>query len=82
MSKITKFEGFERGGDKELVQFLSHSKGSCGEVKSHFYVALDQQYVTQAQFTNPYNEADEIGRLLSGFMTYVRESNLRGRKIK
>ena len=38
-------EGFDRGGDKEFIQFLSISKGSCGEVKSHLYVALDQQYV-------------------------------------
>lgn len=75
-------EGFERGGDKEFIQFLSHSKGSCGEVKSHLYVALDQQYITQNQFTNLYNEADEVGRLLSGFMDYLRQSNLRGRKFK
>ena len=39
-------EGFERGGDREFIQFLSNSKGSCGEVKSHLYVALDQRYVT------------------------------------
>jgi four helix bundle protein len=35
-------EGFERGGDREFMQYLSTSKGSCGEVKSHLYVALDQ----------------------------------------
>jgi len=75
-------EGFERGGDKEFVQFLSHSKASCGEVKSHLYVALDQQYITQNQFANLYNEADEVGRLLAGFMGYLRQSSLRGRKFK
>jgi four helix bundle protein len=75
-------EGFERGGDKEFVQFLSHSKGSCGEVKSHLYVALDQQYISQSQFTTLYSGADEVGRLLSGFMDYLRQSSLRGRKFK
>ena len=75
-------EGFERGGDKEFTQFLSTSKGSCGEVKSHLYVALDQGYLTPVSFDQLYGQANEVSRLLSGFMTYLRESNLRGRKYR
>ena len=75
-------EGFERGGDKEFLQFLSTSKGSCGEVKSHLYVALDQEYLTPASFDRLYGQASEVGRLLSGFMAYLRESELRGRKYR
>ena len=75
-------EGFDRGGDKEFIQFLSVSKGSCGEVKSHLYVALDQQYISLEQFNALHGNADEVSRLLSGFMTYLKSSDLRGRKFK
>jgi four helix bundle protein len=75
-------EGFERGGDKEFIQFLSNSKGSCGEVKSHLYVAVDQEYITRARFDQLYENANEVGRLLSGFMSYLRDSELRGNKYR
>ena len=75
-------EGFEREGDREFIQFLSDSKGSCGEVRSHLYVALDQGYVSQSRFEELATEAFEVSRLVSGFMAYLRKSNLRGRKYR
>jgi four helix bundle protein len=80
MSNIA--EGYERGGDKEFVQFLSDSKGPCGEVRSHLYVALDQGYVTEDKFADLSRRAIEVSRLVAGFMAYLRESNLRGRKYR
>src|SRR5712671_1494123 len=71
-------EGFERGGDNEFIQFLSTAKGSSGEVKSHLYVALDQDYVSSKTFDQLYAKADEVSRLIGGFMTYLTASQLRG----
>jgi four helix bundle protein len=73
-------EGFERGGNKELCQFLSISKGSCGESRSQLTRALDRGHITQTEFELMKNKAIEISKQISGFMTYLKGSNLKGSK--
>ncbi len=73
-------EGFERGGDKEFVQFLAIAKGSCGEVRAQLYVALDQGYIPTEVFDRLLTNANEVGQLLSGFIRYLKGSTLRGNK--
>ena len=75
-------EGFERGGDKEFLQFLAIAKGSCGEVRAQLYVALDQDYLSEGQFNMLRDHATETSQLLSGLMKYLRQSELRGSKLK
>ena len=75
-------EGFERGGDKEFLQFLSLAKGSCGEARAQLYVALDQQYITNVQFDALSAAAMEVSQLLAGLMKYLRESTLKGNKYR
>jgi four helix bundle protein len=78
MSNIA--EGFERGGNREFVQFLSDAKGSTGEVRSQLCVALDAGFIRQNQFSELYKQAEETSRLIAGFMRYLRQSNYRGAK--
>ena len=80
MSNIA--EGYERGGTKEFLQFLSIAKGSAGEVRSQLYVALDEDYLTKNVFEELSSHAREISRMLTGLMTYLRNSGLRGTKYK
>ena len=75
-------EGFERGGDKEFLQFLALAKGSCGEARAQLYVALDQEYISVVQFETLVRAATEVSQLISGFMKYLRESTLRGSKYR
>ena len=75
-------EGFERGGDKEFLQFLAVAKGSCGEVRSQLYIAVDQGYLTRDLLESLVDRAGEIGRMISGLMKYLQKSDLKGSKYR
>jgi four helix bundle protein len=78
MSNIA--EGFERGGNREFVQFLAVARGSAGEVESKLYVALDQGYVSEQEFGSLRETTRAVKRMISGLMNYLRRSGLRGLK--
>ena len=64
-------EGYERKGNKEFVKFLYISKGSCGEVRSMLYLALDLRYINKEEFESLYKKSIEISRMLSGLIKYL-----------
>ena len=70
-------EGFDRKSHKEFANFLNVAYASATEVKSHLYVALDQEYITQQQFDKAYTQCVDTAKMILGFMQY-----LRGNKVK
>lgn len=64
-------EGHGRYSFEEKRRFLDIARGSCKEVQSHLYVALDQQYMAQAEFEEVYHQAEVVARLVSGSVDHL-----------
>ena len=75
-------EGFERGSKNEFVQFLSYSKGSAAETRSQLYRAFDRNHITEVVFHKLIEDTQEIGKMASGFMSYLNTSEIKGSKFK
>jgi four helix bundle protein len=74
-------EGFERGGNKEFIQFLTISKGSSGETRSQSYRAFDYQYINQDTLDDLISRTTQLSKKISSLISYLKKSDFKGSKF-
>ena len=65
-------EGFESMTVPEFIQFLGYAKRSAGEVRSHLYDALDDQYITEEEFFKFSKHSKRIGSMIAKLIHYLQ----------
>ena len=66
MSNIA--EGFERGSNKDFIEFLFNSKDSVGEVRSLISLGFELKYLSQDQFEDIYNQCLDLSKQIVNFI--------------
>src|SRR5687767_3262825 len=67
-------EGFDGSSDADFVRFLGYARQSVTELQSHFFVALDQTYISEKEFKEAFDRANRAKSIISGLMRYLRKA--------
>ena len=73
-SKIV--EGFERGSNRELRQFLIIARASLAETQNQLLVARDLGYIAKEDFDKLASQSVEVHKMINGFMKSLQTRQL------
>ena len=66
-------EGSGRFSKKESLQFFYIARGSLYELETQLYLALDQKYITESEFTETKQNIEKAKKMLNGLIAYFKK---------
>ena len=69
-------EGHKRTGWKEFLNFLNIADGSLEGLKCYFLLSRDLSYLTHSNIEQLYQQAETIGRMLSGLKKRIKHKEV------
>ena len=73
-------EGWDSQSNAEFVRFLRYSRRSGAETQNCSYVALNQEYISQATFQEIYDQALKTIKIIDGLIRYLRSTLTKNKK--
>ena len=75
-------EGFGRHHHQENAQFCRQARGSLTETLDHLNCALDEEYLTQNEFTRLRGMLEQAWKVLNGHIAYVQRCAKEGVPVR
>lgn len=72
-------EGFEQGTDRAFANYLTYSKASLAEALKWLKKAYFKKYITQDELESRLAAGEELGKMIGGFIKYLRRSDWKDR---
>jgi four helix bundle protein len=73
-------EGFGQQSDRQFAKYLFIARGSTHEVRAPLAVAHGRRYLDEAELRALSERYEEIGRMLSSLIRYLRASDRKQRR--
>lgn len=70
-------EGRCRSSRKEFSFFLRIAAGSLAELETHFFVAMELEYLNATTAQEFFDHASEVGRMLNGLLKSLQQTPLK-----
>jgi len=68
-------EGHGRFHYADESKFMLNARGSAAETIDHLIIALDENYISEANFKKFKDDCEECMKMINGYITYLRTQN-------